>query len=280
MIIYKNYTQQELNDQYNNRLHVPDYANYFERWEKLSRQADDAYKIIKDVPYGDHAREYLDIFPARVSGSKTLVFIHGGYWHLFDKSLFHFLATDFLQYNVTTVLINYPFAPAATMNDIVSSCKNAMQWLHKNMHNYNGNPEEMYVLGHSAGAHLASMLLCDDTTNFLKGYVLLSGLYELEPVMLSYVNDILGMDKAAAIKNSPIFLTPANQCPLLFVAGAAETNEFKDQTTEIYDHWKSKHNDIALLQIPGKNHYSILDAFTEKNSVLQTEIFSMMHIDV
>lgn len=279
MIVYKNYSQQELNDQYNNRLHVPDYANYFERWEKLSRQTENEYTLVKDIAYGEHARERLDIFPAKVSNTKTLVFIHGGYWHLFDKSLFHFLAATFLQENVTTVLINYPLAPAANMNDIVSSCGAAMQWLYKNIMNYNGDPEAMYVMGHSAGAHLAAMLLCDDNTNFLKGGTFLSGLYELEPVILSYVNDILGLDKATALENSPVFFTPVNQCPLLFVAGSSETDEFKDQTTEIYEHWKSKHSAISLLQIAGKNHYSILDAVTEKSSVLQSAIFRMMDIN-
>ena len=79
MIIYKQYNQQQLNDQYNNRLHVPDYATYFERWEKLSHESDRIYTLIKDIEYGDLPRERLDIFPSAKTNSKTLVYIHGVY---------------------------------------------------------------------------------------------------------------------------------------------------------------------------------------------------------
>ena len=115
MVIYKQYNQLQLDAQYNNRLHVPDYGNYFQRWEKLSRQTEKEHTVFKDISYGNHPRERLDIFPAATPNAKTLVFIHGGYWHLLDKSLFHFLATPFLKYNVTTVLITYPLAPAASL---------------------------------------------------------------------------------------------------------------------------------------------------------------------
>ena len=111
MNVYKHYNQEQLNDQYNTRLQVPDYAVYFDRWERLSRQTAEDHTILKDIPYGDHPKERLDIFPSKIPHSKTLVFIHGGYWHLLDKSMFHFLAGHFLKYNVTTVLMNYPLAP-------------------------------------------------------------------------------------------------------------------------------------------------------------------------
>src|SRR3954447_11835643 len=125
MIIYKQYNREQLNDQYNNRLHVPGYAAYFERWENLSRQIENEQIVFKDISYGDHPAECLDIFPAADPLAKTLVFIHGGYWHLLDKSLFHFIAATFLQFNVTTVLINYPLAPSVSMDSIVSSCRKA-----------------------------------------------------------------------------------------------------------------------------------------------------------
>ncbi len=111
MNVYKHYNQEQLNDQYNTRLQVPDYAGYFDRWERLSRQTAEQNTIVKDISFGTHPDERLDIFPSKIHHSKTLVFIHGGYWHLLDKTMFHFLAGHFLKYNVTTVLINYPLAP-------------------------------------------------------------------------------------------------------------------------------------------------------------------------
>ena len=278
MTVYKHYNQEQLNNQYNTRLQVPDYNDYFERWERLSRRTEKEHTVFKNIFYGTHHQECVDIFPAEKKLAKTMVFIHGGYWHLLDKSLFHFLAPTFLKNNITTVFINYPLVPGASLDMIVSSCHKVMRWVFDNIMPFNGDPSQLYIMGHSAGGHLASMLLAEDLT-FLKGVVSLSGLFRLEPVMLSYLNDVLRMDIDIVERNSPVFLKPANSCPLLLVTGTDETDEFKDQTVEMYNSWKNEHNCIEVLKIPGKNHYSILDAVVETGSSLQSAIFHLMNIE-
>ena len=278
MNVYKNYNQEQLDYQYNVRLQVPDYPNYFDRWEKLSGQTEQHYTILKDIPFGAHPEECLDIFPSKILHSKTLVFIHGGYWHLLDKTMFHFLAEHFLSYNVTTVLINYPLAPRSSISEIVASCRKALRWLYENIARYNGDPMELYLLGHSAGGHLASMLLIEEEAKFLQGMISLSGLFRLEPVMLSYLNDSIGMDRENAIKNSPVFLNPAHDYPLLLVTGTDESDEFKAQTEELYQCWKNKCSNTELLMVPHKNHYSVLDAIVEKDSILRAAIIRLMNI--
>jgi arylformamidase len=279
MIIYKRYNQEQLDNQYNNRAHVPDYADYFERWEKLSRQTETEHTVFRNIFFGDHPEESLDIFPAEGPPSKTMIFIHGGYWYLLDKSLFHFLAATFLKQNVTTVLINYPLAPAASMDAIVSSSRKAIKWLHKNIGRFNGDPSQIYVMGHSAGGHLASMLLVNDQVSFLRGVISLSGLFRLEPLVLSYINDELHLDMETAIRNSPLYLNPINDYPFLLVTGTDETEEFKDQSLEMYNSWKNKHTCIEHLEIAGKNHYSILDAVAECGSTLQSAILRLMDMN-
>lgn len=279
MNVYKFYNQEQLNEQYNTRLQVPDYAMYFDRWEKTSRQTAEQYTIQKDIPFGNHAEEHLDIFPSKILQSKTLVYIHGGYWHLLDKAMFHFLAGHFLKYNITTVLINYPLAPQSSINEIVASSRKALRWIHDHIERFNGDPGEIYLLGHSAGGHLASMQLVEAEAKFVRAMISLSGIYCLEPVMLTYLNDSIGMDRENAIKNSPVFLNPANDCPLLLATGAEETDEFKAQSEAICQSWKSKCRSIELLKVPQKNHYSILDAVIEKDSILWTAISRLMNID-
>ena len=95
MIIYKKYNQEELDLQYNNRFFVPDFENYLRRWEKLSSDVLKKHKVNQNIPYGDKSRECLDIFPSSNPLSKTLVFIHGGYWQRFDKSLISFYCRCF-----------------------------------------------------------------------------------------------------------------------------------------------------------------------------------------
>jgi arylformamidase len=207
-----------------------------------------------------------------------MIFIHGGYWHLFDKTLFHFIAVAFLKRGVTTVLINYPLAPANSISQIVLSCGHAIRWLHENMERFNGSPTQMYVMGHSAGGHLASMLSVDENINYLSGIISLSGLFRLEPLMLSNLNHVLGMDKETVLQNSPVLLEPRIFCPVLLASGTDETDEFKNQSTDMYESWKNKHSFLTLLEVKGKNHYSILDAVTESDSSLQSAIFRLMNI--
>jgi arylformamidase len=280
MIIYKQYNQQELDLQYNNRFHVPDFEKYLNRGESLSRQAEKKYKPVKDLAYGDSPRECLDIFPSPNPGSKTLIFIHGGYWQRLDKSLFHFVADSFINYGITTVLINYLLAPAAKMDRIVLSCRKAVSWVYKNIAQWNGDPDQIYIAGHSAGAHLATMLITNEGNqskqNFIKGICAISGLYNLIPIQLSNINDAIQMDKEMAIRNSPVFMNPAESCSLLLTVGDEETTEFKDQSSELHNKWKNKIQSVKLETIPGLNHFSIIDSVYETDSVLHQSICKLM----
>ena len=280
MIIYKQYNREQLNDQYNNRLHVPDFATYLERWDKLSAATREKHAFVKDLKYGDHARECLDIFSSGKPESKVLVFIHGGYWQLFDKTKFHFVADAFLSHGITTVLINYPLAPAATMDEMVASCRNAMRWLQQNLAAFNADPKQVYIAGHSAGAHLAAMLMDEEWAKGIpyriRGICAISGLFDLIPVALSYVNEALHMDKEMAIRNSPVKVLPTQRCALLVAVGAAETEEFKDQSRKLYDRWKKEEVSIDLIELSGLNHFSILDSLVDENALLYKAIIKLM----
>ena len=282
MIIYKKYNQQELDLQYNNRFHVPDFEKYLQKGESLSRQTEKNHTIIKDIAYGDLPRECLDIFPSPNPGSKTLVFIHGGYWQRLDKSSFHYIAGAFADYGITTVLINYPLAPAAAMDQIVMSCRNAVSWVYKNIAQWNGDPDQIYIAGHSAGAHLATMIITDEEKqnkqDCIKGICAISGLYNLIPIQLSNINDAIQMDKETAIRNSPVFMNPTESCPLLLTVGGEETNEFNDQGSELINLWKSKMQSIELKIIPGLNHFSIIDSVNERDSLVHKLICKLMSI--
>ncbi|MES2647645.1 MAG: alpha/beta hydrolase [Bacteroidota bacterium] len=280
MIVYKQYNQEQLDDQYNNRLHVPGFAAYFDRWDQQSAATGAANAFIKDLPYGDDARERLDIFPSKKANAKTLVFIHGGYWQMFDKTKFHFVADSFLAKDITTVFINYPLAPGATMDMIVASCRKALLWLQKNGAEYNCDPQQVCIAGHSAGGHLAVMLLEKEwSTNLtypLKGICAISGLYNLRPIQLSYLNKALQMDNATAIRNSPIEIEPVHNCPVIIVTGTAETNEFKDQGNTFYSNWKSKGAAVEIIELTGLNHFSIAEALGEEHSQVHKAINSML----
>nr|AGU10158.1 alpha/beta hydrolase fold [uncultured organism] len=276
MKIYKDYDQQQLDDQYNTRLRVPWYADYLNRWELSSRQANLQHAHVSDLAYGEDPLERLDVFPAPRPDAPVLVFIHGGYWHLLDKSMFDFLATFFVKKNVTTVVVNYPLAPAASLDQMVQSCDLALAWVELNIGTYNGDPKRIFVAGHSAGGQLAAMLLTQDAGIRIKGVLALSGIFRLEPVFLSYVNGAVQMNKETAVRNSPVLLRPVNTCPALVVAGQEESEEFQAQSKELFDCWKG-YGQVKHLTISGRNHYSILDALVEEGSELALAWEGVMH---
>ena len=286
MFVYKQYDQESLDTQYNNRLHVPEYADYLNRWKLLSGQTQQKLPVIKDIPYGKLQREKLDIYPSLQPQSKTLIFIHGGYWQMLDKSMFHFIANGFHSYGVTTVLLTYPLAPEVSIDQIVLSCRRAIKWLYRNFSAFNGDPHQMYVAGHSAGGHLAAMLMATDwklfdpglSAKMLKGICAVSGLFNLVPIHLSYINKVLKMDMETAKCNSPVRLEPSNSCPLIVAVGEAETAEIKDQSKELYTCWKNKGIDSELLQLPRQNHYSIAETIVDPQSSLHQALRKLMKI--
>jgi arylformamidase len=286
MFVYKEYDQQLLDNQYNTRLHVPNYADYFERWEHLSKETEQNLPVIKDIAYGSSPRERLDIYPSVQPRSKTLVFVHGGYWQTLDKSMFQFIADGFYSYGVTIVLITYPLAPVASISQIVTSCRKAMKWLFGNLSAFNGDENEMYVVGHSAGGHLAAMLMATDWKRFdphlsglvLKGVCAVSGLFNLVPIQLSYLNAVLGIDNQTAKENSPVRLQSFTACPLLVAVGEAESEEFINQSREFYRCWKDNGPDIQLLQLPQQNHYSIAEAIIDTQSPLYQALLQLMKL--
>jgi len=287
MLVYKHYTQETLNRQYNNGLNVPDHERHLKKWELLSREAETKYPVHKNILYGELEREKLDIFSSAEQGSKTLVFIHGGYWYKHIRSDFYLVAEAFRSYGITTVLIGYPLMPDHSMDQLVVSCRRAISWLQQNLFQYNGDPANIFVSGHSAGGHLAAMMMATNwpesdknlPPDMLKGVCAISGLYNLLPIQLCHVNEVLKMDRATARRNSPVQLLPETNCPLVLAVGGDETAEYKEQSLELFTTWTAKHVDVRLLEIPGHNHFSILETMLDHSSVLHGALCGLMGIE-
>lgn len=266
--IYKHYNQSELNRQYNNRLQTPDYSVYLERYETTSLQVSEAFSFDRDIAYGNHQRERMDIFHSGDINAPVLFFIHAGYWRAFDKSSFRFIAPAFLSRKMTVVLISYPLAPESDIDQILVSCEKALS---KVTEQFKG---DIFLLGHSAGAHLATMLLTKETGFRVKGIAGLSGIYNMIPIQLSDINESLKMDDDIAKRNSPAFLKPVHDIPVLVAVGEEETDEFKAQANELSQKW----NSVSLLKIKGSNHFSIIEMMADRKSDLFRKVIEGWNI--
>lgn len=262
---------QWLDRMYNNRALVPDHAQYFSRWASDSAAVRAQADCVLNRPYGDGPGEELDIFPAGQGGAPVLVFIHGGYWRSLDKSDHSFVAPAFTQRGVCVVIPNYALCPATTIPGITLQMVQALAWTWRNIRRFGGDPQRITVAGHSAGGHLAAMLLAcrwqsvgsELPAGLVRNALSISGLYDLEPLRHTpFLKDSLRLTASDARRSSPALLPAPAQGQLMSVAGGSESAEFLRQNGLIRTAWGKAAVPVCEA-LPGLNHFSVLEALTD-----------------
>lgn len=287
---------QWLDSMYNNRALVPEHASHFTRWAEDSQSARRRLPCQLDVAYGDKPGETLDVFPASgfgASGSAparpgapVLVFIHGGYWRSLDKADQSFIAPAFTQAGACVVVPNYALCPAVSIPQIILQMVGALAWTWRHIAQYGGDPQRITVAGHSAGGHLAAMLLACDwrayaddlPPDLLKNALSISGLHDLEPMRHTpFLKDSLKLTPEQVLQASPALLPVPSQGMLYSVAGANESAEFLRQNRLIQQAWGNKTVPVCESHL-GLNHFSILEALTEPSHRLHQLALALLGI--
>lgn len=263
------------NQQLDARAMVPDHPHIFQRWIQESTHVRRTTIGLLDLAYGDASGERLDFFPASRRDAPLLVFIHGGSWRTSDKSNFSFLAPAYTRAGINVALLNYTLAPSATLTEITLQQLRALAWLYRKADRYDVDRHRITVAGHSAGGHLAAMMLAalwpvfasDLPPDLVKAGIMLSGVYDLEPVrQADFLNIDLQLTASHIAPLSPARMPQAHATPFITAVGGMESAEFKRQNALIGAHWKASHGgDIAL---PDANHFTICDAFASPGNPL------------
>jgi arylformamidase len=227
-----------------------------------------------DFVYGIHPRERLDIYPTEDDFAPMVVFIHGGYWRSRSKDQFAYLAPTFTDRGANFAALGYPLAPDVRLGDIVASCRKAIHWLLSYPSGLRFDPTRVHVVGHSAGAHLAAMLLATDwpkhalPAGAIRSATCVSGLYDLEPLRrVRHLRD-LRIDAAEAAALSPVRLKPPKGTRLVAAVGGEETAEFHRHTRELAQAWKRAGLRVATPAISGRYHFDALDGLTNPRAAL------------
>lgn len=282
--VYGGYTQEELDLEYDMRRRCPHFAETFAKMEGHNKRTVERFECRIDVPFGDSAGEKLDIWPGR-GGSPILLFIHGGYWRAFDKDMFRFVAERFVEAGAMVVLNNYDLCPNVTMDEITRQNRAALAWIWKNAAHFGGDPGRIHVTGHSAGGHLTAMLMATDWSEWdvpsdvVNGAVPLSGLFELEPLRLAYLNADLRMDEETTRRNSPIHHIPDRMPPTVVAVGGGETDEFRRQSRIYVDACRARGFPVSYLEVGDFDHVNVAGEYRNRLSPLTAALFAQMGLD-
>jgi arylformamidase len=275
-----------LDAQYNLRAAVPEHLTYFARYERDSAALRARWPGKLDLPYGPTPRQAIDLFlPGGATAAPILAFIHGGYWQSRDRKDFSFVAGPWLERGVAVALLGYDLAPTVRMDAIVGQVRAGLAWLYHQASDHGCDPRRLHVAGHSAGGHLAAITLATDWASFglpedmVNGVCAISGVFDLEPIRLCYLNEVVGLDADEAHRNSPLHQPLHGRCPVIVALGELETRAFHEQSMAFAarlerDGWQSQ-----LLVQPEVDHFAIILSMGDAHSPIVQALARQMGLN-
>ena len=247
-------TQQALDAAYNNMAAVPNSQAKLDDWSARSaalrhRQPDEC-----EIPYGDGARQRFDIFRCGAPVAPLLAFIHGGWWQRNSKEVFSCMAVGPMSVGFDVALIGYTLAPDASLSRIAGEVRDAIDAIVSHQAK-RGLPQRLMLSGWSAGGHLTAATLDHPA---IQGGLSISGVFDLEPIRHSYINDKLRLSPEEVRGLSPVHGPPIGK-PLLAIFGEAELPELRRQSEDFAEGREA----IRLLPLDGHDHFSILEELAQ-----------------
>ncbi len=288
--IFGDYDQAGLDREYDNRAKVPEGMDLLRELAVQSEAVRQAMEGRLGVAFGPGQEEVLDIFPApdgTAGPAPIQVFIHGGYWKMLSKDESSYVARAFTPKGCATVVVNYGLIPTVDMDELVRQCRAALAWTYRNAETFGGDGERIFISGHSAGGHLAAMMMATDWPAFdaltpglpkslIKGGCGISGLYDLEPIRRCFLNDDLKLSQAEADRNSPLRLAPGGPGPLLLTVGGMEGPEYLRQSEDLAAAWRRHGIDVEVKVLAGQNHFTIVEQLGDPEAELSRLILAQM----
>lgn len=265
---WRSMSQEERDLGLNNGVAVAGSADIVAGWERRSGEMRARYPDHLDLRYGPRERNRIDFLKSR-DKAPTLLFIHGGYWQHRAKEVFTIFAEGPMAHGINVALIGYTLAPDATLDEIVAEIHAGIDCLAGQLPALGGDASGIVVSGWSAGGHLTAMALSHPK---VRAGMAISGIYDLEPIRASYLNVKLGLDEAMSRRNSPMMEVGSALKPLSLVVGSAELPLLRRQTADFAGHRASFGLPVTYEEIPGANHFSIMNEMMSPTGRITTLI--------
>lgn len=260
------------------RPFVQAYRDVGERaWSSLERDAAVSTSVVR---YGDAPSQTIDVaLPIPTgTGMPLVVYFHGGYWQELSKRDSRFAAAHCVARGWGFAAVDYTLAPHAGLDEIVAECRLAVRTLHAEAGSLGFDPDRIVVAGSSAGAHLAAMVALDPGSHKVRidRAILVSGIYELEPLIGTSIDEALGLDLATARRNSPLLLNVDGFPPALVAYGENETSEFKAQSAAFADRLAAAGTPVDTLEVPNRNHFDVILDLATADTVLGDAVAALL----
>ena len=236
---------------------MPGFAEAQAEMSVRSREATTIPGAQIDVAYGPQQRQRLDMFPAG-PGTPALLFFRGGYWRLGEKEDRRFPAVAWVPRGVAWIVPNYRLAPETSLPDIVEDAQASLDWVISNADTHGIDVTQIHLIGNSAGAHLAAMVATRFPPERIASLTLVSGLYDLLPLLDEEPNNWLNLNVGSARAMSPVHHLPPSELPVTVCCGGAETEAFRLQSSEFAEALRANGNPVDHFESPGRNHMEVI----------------------
>ena len=230
-------------------------------------------------PLADYLVEYRQLSDAcdadqlRMPHRPLLIYIHGGYWQQLSAADSLFNGADALGHNISLVAVEYTLAPTASINQIVRECIQAVRQACDDL-----QPTRVVLAGSSAGAHLASMCLNDrQIGRQMSGAVLLSGIYDLRPLVRTTINGPLHLTDVTARDVSPMFLNNEPiAAPVLCAVAENDPPEFIRQNAEFAQHLRRRGCDATDTVVAARDHFDLPYDLLRESTIVGDWVLSVL----
>jgi arylformamidase len=261
----------DLESEYNNRARVPEHPGIAERWGNASAAYRARAHAGFNLPYGPGERHKCDLYhPAGGMTATTplVVFIHGGYWQRGERQLNGHVAEQLNAMGIAVAVPSYDLCPAVQVADIVGQMRDCLRIL------WRTTQRRPVVCGHSAGGHLTAAMLATDWSKFadvpadlVRAGVSISGVFEVEPLVPTSLNEALRLTPEAArdVSVHDVVLPHAG-IEIVAAVGSAESPEFIRQSHDFAAAWAKEGAKTKVLTVPGANHFTVMDEMTRAGS--------------
>ena len=232
---------------------------------------------LQTLSYGALDSQSVDVVTPGGAPAPLVVFIHGGYWQELSKLDSFGPAQGLLSRGVAYAAVDYTLAPSATLEEIIAECRQALAMIREAADDLGIDAQRIVVAGSSAGAHLTAMVSLDPTISWRPAaMVLLSGIYELEPLVGTPMNNALDLDLETAHRSSPARLRITSPPSALVAWGADETDQFKRQSRLFAQSLQSAGAKTIEHEVAGRNHFDILTDLGREASELGAAVHRLI----